>query len=58
MPSVPGRSIYRKEALIRSAQPEALDELLRVSAPRERGFLAAFLVLSLLLLVAWAALAV
>ncbi|MCY3565860.1 MAG: hypothetical protein OXH27_06740 [Gammaproteobacteria bacterium] len=37
-----GRSVYRREALIRHAQPEALDDLLRVTAPHERVFLLAF----------------
>lgn len=59
-PSAPGSNmppklIYRKEALIRSVQPEALDDLPRVTAPHERIFLVALLVL-LLLLVACAAL--
>ncbi len=51
---MPARSVYRQEALIRSAQPEALDDLLRVTAPHERVFVAALLV-PLLMLVAWAA---
>lgn len=54
---MPGRSIYRREAILRSAQPEALDDLLRVTAPHERIFVAALLV-PLLMLIAWAALAV
>lgn len=37
-----GRNLYRREALIHNAQPEALDDLLRVTAPRERIFLLAF----------------
>ncbi len=37
-----GRSVFRSEALIHNAQPEALDDLLRVTAPRERVFLLAF----------------
>ncbi|MDE0679954.1 MAG: hypothetical protein OXI11_07040 [Gammaproteobacteria bacterium] len=49
------RSIYRREALIRSAQPEALDDLLRVTAPLERVFLLAFGVSILFVLVAAAA---
>ncbi|MCY3879557.1 MAG: hypothetical protein OXF74_10320 [Rhodobacteraceae bacterium] len=36
------RNIFRREALIRHVQPEALDDLLRVTAPRERVFLLAF----------------
>ena len=53
---MPGRSVYRREALIRSVQPEALDDPLRVTAPHERVFLVTLLVL-LLVLAAWAALA-
>ncbi len=49
--------MYRKEALIRSAQPEKFDGLLRVTAPRERLFSAA-LVFVLLTLVAWVVLTV
>lgn len=52
---MPPKLIYRKEALIRSVQPEALDDLPRVTAPHERIFLVALLVL-LLLLVACAVL--
>lgn len=51
------RLIYRKEALIRSAQPEAFDGLLRVTAPRERLFSVA-LVFVLLTLVVWIVLTV
>ncbi len=36
-----GRNLYRREALIRNTQPEALDDLLRVTAPHERIFLLA-----------------
>ncbi|MDE0523210.1 MAG: hypothetical protein OXH79_14760 [Boseongicola sp.] len=36
------RRFFRREALIRHAQPEAPDELLRVTAPHERVFLLAF----------------
>ncbi len=50
------RAVFRKEALIRSAQPEALDDLLRVTAPHERIFRVTLLVL-LPGLVAWATLA-
>ena len=53
---MPTRSLYRREALVRSVQPEALDDLLRVTAPRERIFMAALLV-PLLMLIAWALLA-
>ncbi len=52
-----GRNIYRRDALIRSAQPEALDDLPRVTAPHERIFQAALFVLCLAL-VTWIALAV
>ena len=52
---MPTRSIYRQEALVRSAQPEALDDLLRVAAPHEQIFVAALLV-PLLMLIAWAVL--
>jgi len=45
-----GRNIYRRDALIRSAQPEALNDLLRVTAPHERVFVAALLVPLLILL--------
>ncbi|MCY3768079.1 MAG: hypothetical protein OXG56_01745 [Gammaproteobacteria bacterium] len=46
------RTIFRREALIRNAQPETLDDLLRVTAPRERIFRTALLAL-LLVLVVW-----
>lgn len=49
------RSLYRREALIRNAQPEALDDLLRVTSPHERVFKVALLVL-LLMLTVWTAL--
>lgn len=47
---MPGRSVYRREAILRSAQPEALNDLLRVTAPHERVFVAALLVPLLILL--------
>lgn len=53
---MPARSIFRQEALLRSAQPEALDDLLRVTAPHERVFVVALLV-PVLMLIAWAVLA-
>ncbi len=34
--------MFRREALLRHAQSEALDDLLRVTAPHERVFLLAF----------------
>ena len=48
-----GRLIYRKEALIRSAQPVPLDGMLRVTAPHDRLFSAAlaFVLLTLVALV-------
>jgi len=52
-----GGAIFRKEALIRNTQPEALDDLLRVTAPRER-ILRAVLLALLLSLVVWGAFAV
>ncbi len=52
-----GRSFYRRESLIRNVQPEALDDLPRVTAPHERIFTVTLLVL-LLMLVAWAAFSV
>ncbi|MDE0359909.1 MAG: hypothetical protein OXI74_01950 [Rhodospirillaceae bacterium] len=51
-----GRSIYRREALIRNAQPEALDDLLRVTSPHERVFLLALGVTILFVLIVAAAL--
>ncbi|MDE0246046.1 MAG: hypothetical protein OXM59_11965 [Gammaproteobacteria bacterium] len=51
-----GRIIYRREALIRNAQPEALDDPLQVTAPLERVFLLAFGVSILFVLVVAAAL--
>ncbi|MDE0345143.1 MAG: hypothetical protein OXI66_05085 [Boseongicola sp.] len=50
------RRFFRREALIRHAQPEALDDLLRVTAPHERVFLLAFGISVLFVLVAVAAL--
>ena len=50
-----GRSVYRKDAVLHSVQPEALDDLPRVTAPHERIFRAVFLALCLALAV-WAAL--
>ncbi len=43
-------SYFRKEALVRRLQPDRLDDPLRVTAPRERAF-------SVALLVVWLALA-
>ena len=57
VPVIRSRTVFRKEALIHSVQPEAYDDLLRVTAPRERIFRAMLLGL-LLGLVAWAVLAV
>ena len=57
MPSIPGRPLFRREALIRNVQPEALDDLLRVTAPRERVFLVAVVAVLLGLVAVWAALA-
>lgn len=48
--------VYRREAMVRSAQPESLDDLLRVTAPRERVFRVVLLVL-VFGLAAWATLA-
>jgi len=55
--AVRGGIAYRKEALIRSAQSESLDDLLQVTAPHERIFRRALLVL-LFGLAVWFALAV
>ncbi|MDE0611403.1 MAG: hypothetical protein OXH88_01735 [Gammaproteobacteria bacterium] len=44
--------MFRREALLRHAQPEALDDLLRVTAAHERVFLLAFGVSVLFVLVA------
>jgi len=49
--------LYRREALIRNAQPERLDDPLRVTARHERVFLFALLIV-LLVLFSWAAFAV
>lgn len=49
------RNPYRREALIRNTQPEALDDLLRVTAPHERIFLLALGVCVLFVVVAAAA---
>ena len=51
-----GKSVYREEALIRKAEPELRDHLLRVTAPRERLLLIA-LAATMLAAVAWCALA-
>lgn len=50
-------SYYRKEALIRRLQPDVLDDPLRVTAPHERVFSGALLVV-LLVLSGWIVLAV
>lgn len=50
------RVAFRKEALIWSARPEALDDLLRITAPHERIFRAVLLIL-LSGLVVWIAFA-
>ena len=50
--------VYRREALIRKAQPESLDDPLKVTAPHERVFWTALLLLLLVLAAAgWAVLA-
>ncbi len=51
--------LFRKEALIRNAQPESLDDLLRVTAPHERLFQIAFVISALALagLLLWMVLA-
>ncbi len=43
--------MYRKEAVIRRAQPEALDDPLKVTAPHTRLFTGALLVLWVVMLV-------
>ncbi len=47
---VSGRSIYRRDALLYQAQPEAFDTPLCVTAPHERIFRTALLFLCLALL--------
>lgn len=44
-------NVYRKDALIRKAQPEALDDPLKVTAPHQRVFTGTLLVLLLTILV-------